>query len=193
MFVFRESLILVAIMTVTCLVSGGCSREKRTGGLAASGPEEAVGDGFKLMIFPPSGAQAGSQVLVRVRIQNVSARPLSFKETGAMSDFQVQMWRDDEPVHRTAFGHFLEDGGIALDTATGFPELRPGDWREYKLDISREWDMTLVGSYRFRVSRNVPKFDGPPIEKILESGEVVSPVAVITVETADPDFGKSGP
>jgi hypothetical protein len=153
--------------------------------------EDKLGEGFKLLLRVPEGVDAGSQVLIQLRLQNITDTPMTFQEAGTDNEFNVEMWKDGHPAPRTEFGRMLTShlGGVR---SAGFPTVNAGEWRDYKIDVSRQYDMSVAGSYVIRVSRNVPKLGGPFPERVLQSGEVASAKATIHVHDVNLDFGTPG-
>jgi hypothetical protein len=179
----------IALLGHTAIV--GCSDGHPPAEHPGLRSQATAGSGFALLTAPPADAVAGSQVLLRISIRNTSNQTLWFIESGSTNEFRIEISRDGSPVPATSFGKLLR-GGVFVNDATGRINLSPGESRDYILNISREYDMTIAGTYHYRVSRRVPKYPASrPNEDFPEFGEVVSPLETIVVAEALNDFGIS--
>lgn len=126
--------------------------------------------GFRAFVALPKQAYAPTEaVIVSVGIKNDSKQPLILVSTDPRTDWDLQVWNDAGAlVANTAYGRALqalgEDRLRRVTINLGADEV---DIAQF--NINRRFDITLPGTYRVMVKRQVLATDGGGLAMV-ESG-----------------------
>src|SRR2546425_10606596 len=120
-----------------------------------------VTEGFQLTaVAEKELVKSGTAARLRIRIKNITNRPLYLAEMGTEKDYKVRIWNDSgKPISLTEHGKVLQntEGDVYMNLSL---VIQPGQEREDTLEIGKIYEMTTPGNYWVIVERKVGKLAG---------------------------------
>lgn len=102
-------------------------------------------------------AKRGSEVVVNARLENVTNHTITFADTNSACDYVADV-RDSAglPAPQTDYKRTLRCDARSADGRRILITLRPGEFREEQVIITRVCDLARPGKYSIRLLRTFP-------------------------------------
>jgi hypothetical protein len=98
--------------------------------------------------------KASENVYITVVVRNASAAPVPYAAHPFAPDVDYHVTSaDGKPVPLTAYGHGRKDAIAVASSRT--EQLAPGEAVVYEILLGRVYDLTLAGTYRFQVAKEM--------------------------------------
>ena len=117
--------------------------------------------------------EAGKTLYLAVRLKNVSNEKLNITDAYPESDFRIDLLDSKGKIAPlTLYGKNLR-----LTRLNQWANVRntisPGESLKYELNLSRQFDLSVMGTYTVQASRRVPKMGGGRGVAVVKSNALI--------------------